>query len=136
MKVKAAFIFNGLQTIMDLSEKPMPVRLSAKLLRLADDLTKENSMIEKQRRLIIEKYGDKDENGELIIENGNITFSKDDNGVKAQQELDELANLEIDLTDRNITEDELINADIQLSMSQLATLREFLHKEENIEIIE
>ena len=136
MKVKAAFIFNGLQTIMDLSEKPMPVKLSAKLLRLADDLTKENSMIEKQRRLIIEKYGDKDENGELIIENGNVTFNKDDNGVKAQQELDELANLEIDLTDRNITEDELINTNIQLSMSQLATLRDFFHKEENIEVIE
>ena len=131
MKVKAAFIYNGLQTIMDLSEKPMPVRLSAKLLRLADDLTKENAIIEKQRKLIIEKYGNKDENGELIIQNGNVTFKDIKTSEQAQNELDELANLEIEIIDRDITEEELIDANIQLSMAQLAALRSFLH--ENIE---
>lgn len=131
MKVKAAFIYNGLQTIMDLSEKPMPVRLSAKLLRLADDLTKENAIIEKQRKLIIEKYGDKDENGELLIQNGNVTFKDTKTSEQAQNELDELANLEIEIIDRDITEEELIDANIQLSMAQLAALRSFLH--ENIE---
>ena len=129
MKVKAAFIYNGLQTIMDLSEKPMPVRLSAKLLRLADDLTKENTIIERQRKLIIEKYGDKDENGELLIQNGNVSFKDTKTSEQAQAELDELANLEIEITDRNITEDELINANIQLSMAQLAALRSFLHED-------
>ena len=129
MKVKAAFIYNGLQTIMDLSEKPMPVRLSAKLLRLADDLTKENAIIEKQRKLIIEKYGDKDENGELLIQNGNVTFKDTKTSEQAQNELDELANLEIEIIDRNITEEELIDANIQLSMAQLAALRSFLHED-------
>lgn len=128
MKVKAAFIYNGLQTIMDLSEKPMPVRLSAKLLRLADDLTKENAIIEKQRKLIIEKYGDKDENGELLIQNGNVTFKDTKTSEQAQNELDELANLEIEIIDRDITEEELIDANIQLSMAQLAALRSFLHE--------
>lgn len=129
MKVKAAFIYNGLQTIMDLSEKPMPVRLSAKLLRLADDLTKENAIIEKQRKLIIEKYGNKDENGELIIQNGNVTFKDIKTSEQAQNELDELANLEIEIIDRDITEEELIDANIQLSMTQLAALRSFLHED-------
>lgn len=129
MKVKAAFIYNGLQTIMDLSEKPMPVRLSAKLLRLADDLTKENAIIEKQRKLIIEKYGDKDENGELLIQNGNVTFKDTKTSEQAQNELDELANLEIEIIDRDITEEELIDANIQLSMAQLAALRSFLHED-------
>lgn len=129
MKVKAAFIYNGLQTIMDLSEKPMPVRLSAKLLRLADDLTKENTIIERQRKLIIEKYGDKDENGELLIQNGNVSFKDTKTSEQAQNELDELANLEIEIIDRDITEEELIDANIQLSMAQLAALRSFLHED-------
>ena len=133
MKVKAAFIYNGLQTILDLSEKPMPVRLSAKLLRLADDLTKENTIIEKQRDLIIEKYGDKDENGILLVQNSSVTFKNTEIANQAQAELDELANLDIEITDRDITEEELIDANIELSMSQLAALRNFFHKEENIE---
>ena len=130
MKVKAAFIYNGLQTIMDLSEKPMPVRLSAKLLRLANDLTKENEIIEKQRRLIIEKYADKDESGQLIIDNGNVSFKENNNMQAAQNELDELANLEVEIIDRNITEDELVKANLELTLTQLATLQNFLHKNE------
>ena len=72
MKIKSAIIVNGLQTILSLAEKPMPVSLAAKMLRLANDLNKENDLIEKQRRLILEKYGDKDEQGQLVINNGNV----------------------------------------------------------------
>lgn len=129
MKVKAAIINNGLQFISDLSEKPLPISLAAKLLRLADELAKENSFIEKQRRDIIEKYGKKDENGELIINDGNVSFDGDI-AEKVQEELNELANLEIDITDRNITEEELERANLELTMSQFAILRSFLHDSE------
>ncbi len=129
MKVKAAIINNGLQFISDLSEKPLPISLAAKLLRLADELAKENSFIEKQRRDIIEKYGKKDENGELIINDGNVSFDGDI-AEKVQEELNELANLEIDITDRNITEEELERANLELTMSQFAILRSFLHDNE------
>ena len=129
MKVKAAIISNGLQFISDLSEKPMPISLTAKLLRLADELAKENSFIEKQRRDIIEKYGKKDDNGELIIEDGSVSFDKDV-ADKVQEELNELANLEIEITDRNITEKELEKANLELTMSQFAILRSYLHYDE------
>ena len=129
MKVKSGIIANGLQIIVDFAEKPMPVSLAAKFLRLVNDLTKENEIIEKQRRLIIEKYADKDENGQLIINNGNVSF-KENNIQDAQAELDELANLEVEITDRNITEDELVKANLELTLAQLVTLQNFLHKED------
>ena len=129
MKVKSGIIANGLQIIVDFAEKPMPVSLAAKFLRLVNDLTKENEIIEKQRRLIIEKYADKDENGQLIINNGNVSF-KENNIQDAQAELDELANLEVEITDRNITEDELVKANLELTLTQLVTLQNFLHKED------
>lgn len=128
MKVKSGIIINGLQTIVNISEKPLPVSLAAKMLRLANDLTKENEIIEKQRRSILEKYADKDEQGELIINNGNVSFKNNENLQIAQKELDELANLEIEITDRKITEEELINANLQLSLNQLATLQNFIMK--------
>ena len=127
MKVKSGIINNGLQSIMDLSEKTMPISLAAKLLRLSDDLSKENTYIEKQRLSIIEKYGDKDENGDLKIENNQVTFSED-NINKVQEELNELSELEIEIPDRNITEEELMNSGLELTLNQFAILKEFIQE--------
>ena len=128
MKIKSAIIVNGLQTILSLAEKPMPVSLAAKMVRLANDLNKENDLIEKQRRLILEKYGDKDEQGQLIINNGNVSFKENNNLQAAQNELNELANLEVEITDRNITEDELIKANLELTLNQLSVLQNFIQE--------
>jgi len=133
LKVKSGIIYNGLQTIAEFTEKPMPISLVGKLLRLTDDLTKENGIIDKQRQIIIEKYGDKDENGELIVTDGNISFTNPEAAENVQKELDELANLEVEIKDRMITEEDLEEADLKLSLAQFAILRNFLHSEENIE---
>ena len=129
MKVKCGIIYNAFQTIMDFSEKPMPVVLAGKFLRLADELNKENNFIEQQRSQILTKYGDKDENGQLIVENGNVNFKEIKNAEKAQSELNKLAEMEVEITDRFITEKDLEEAGLKLTMSQLAALREFLHNE-------
>ena len=129
MKVKAGIISNGLQTIIDISEKTMPIKLAAKLLRLADELTKENTLIEKQRMDIIEKYGDKDEQGELNIKDGNVTFKNKENAEQVQKELNELSELEIEIIDRGITEEELIDSGLELTITQFAVLKNFISKE-------
>ena len=130
MKIKSGIINNGLQTIIDISEKSMPISLAAKFLRLADELTKENEFIEKQRIGIIEKYGDKNEQGNLDVQDGNVKFSNPENAEKAQQELNELSELEVDIIDRNITEEELMNSGLELTIVQFATLKEFIHTNE------
>lgn len=130
MKVKAAYIAEGLQTLVAFAEKPMPVALAAKMLRLVEDLQKEGKLIEKQRKLIIEKYATKDDKGQLIVTDGNVSFKDTTTSQQAQVELDELANLEVEIEDRDITEDELVKANLQITMSQFAALKNFLHVEE------
>ena len=128
MKVKAGIIYNAVQIIDELSEKPMKVALIAKLLRLSDELQKENQLIEKQRREIIEKYGKKDETEQLIIdENGNVSF-ENENIEKVQNELYELSELEIDITDRKITQEELEDNNLELTINQFIILNNFIHK--------
>lgn len=128
MKVKAGIIYNAIQVIDELSEKPMKVALVAKLLRLSDELQKENQLVEKQRIEILEKYGKKDENGQLIIdENNNVNF-ENDNVEKVQKELYDLSELEIEITDREITEEELENNNLELTMNQFIILSNFIHK--------
>ena len=128
MKVKVGIIYNAIQVIDELSEKPMKVSLVAKLLRLSDELQKENQLVEKQRIEILEKYGKKDENGQLIIdENNNVNF-ENDNIEKVQKELYDLSELEIEITDREITEEELENNNLELTMNQFIILSNFIHK--------
>ena len=128
MKVKAGIIYNAIDTIEELSNKPMKVALIAKLLRLSDELQKESQLIERQRVEILEKYGKKDENGQLAIdENGNVNF-EGDNIEKVQKELYELSELEIDITDREITEEELENNNLELTINQFIILNNFIHK--------
>ena len=128
MKVKAGIIYNAMQVIDELSEKPMKVALVAKLLRLSDELQKENQLIEKQRMEILEKYGKRDEDGQLIIdENNNVGF-EGDNIEKVQKELYDLSELEINITDREITEEELENNNLELTMNQFTVLNNFIHK--------
>lgn len=128
MKIKAGIVYNALQIINELAEKPMKVSLVAKMLRLSNELEKENQLIEKQRREILEKYGKKDENGQLIIDqNGNISFENEDI-EKVQNELNELSELEIDITDREITQEELENNNLELTINQFVILNNFIHK--------
>ena len=126
MKVKCGIIYNAFQTVMEFSEKMMPVKLTGKFLRLSNDLSKELEFIDKQRQMIIEKYGKKDENGQLVVENDMVSFENDENAQKAQEELNELSNMEIEITDRHITEEELEAAGIELNMNQFAALENFL----------
>lgn len=135
MKVKCSIILNAVQIINELAEKPMKISLAAKLLRLSDDLQKESDFIDKQRRTIIEKYGKKDENGQLIIEEGSVNF-EGENVNKAQEEFKDLSELELEITDRNITQKDLEDNNIELTLGQLAILENFYHKEENLEIVE
>ena len=132
MKVKCGIIFNALQTIMELAEKPMRVSLAGKFLRLSDDLQKESNYIDKQRREILMKYGEKDENGELIVENGNVKLLEGTVDL-AQNDLNELSELEVEIPDRMITEEDLEASDLQLTLTQLGKIREFFHKDEEIE---
>ena len=131
MKVKCGIIYNALQTIVEIAEKPMKVSLAAKFLRLSDDLQKESNYIDKQRRDILEKYAEKDENDNFIINDGSIKI-KDGFIEIAQNELNELSTLEIEIPDRMITEEDLEKSDLQLTVNQLGKLREFFHKETEI----
>lgn len=132
MKIKSGVVLNGLQLINEIAEKPMKVSLAAKFLRLIDDLQKENNYIDKQRREIILKYCEKNENGEPIIQEDNVIFSPG-NTIIVQKELQELSDVEVDIIDRNITEKDLAESNLELTIKQMLILKEFFHKEDEIE---
>lgn len=61
-----------------LAEKPMKTKSAFKVARLMREIDKEYALFQETRKRLIEKYGEKDQNNELKIdENGNYSIPKE-----------------------------------------------------------
>ena len=99
-------------TLSSLKEKEMPVRLSYKFTLLLDKIDCDYNFFISEMRKIINKYGLKDEHGELIQENGNIKINPDSLSL-AEKALQDLHETEIKLPDVTLTLDELESLNIK-----------------------
>ena len=114
MKVKAGFIYNLGETITELVNREMPVRIAGKFIRLIDAVQKEVGLIEKQRVQIIEREKSEEETA---------------------KELRELSDMEVNLNFEGFTEEDLENSGLTLTILQLSALRNFLRPEVEGEIV-
>ena len=71
-------IFNAVPALREISAKEFPGSTTFKIARLIRELDKEIQLFEEERMKIANKYGEKDEEGNLIPqENGTIKISED-----------------------------------------------------------
>lgn len=99
-------------TLSSLKEKEMPIRLSYKFTILLDKIDCDYNFFISEMRKIINKYGLKDEHGELIQENGNIKINPDSLSL-AEKALQDLHETEVKLPDVTLTLDELESLNIK-----------------------
>lgn len=75
IKIKLSDVVNATETFNKIMQQSFKGSLAFKIARLARELDKEMQTFNSERQKIIQKYGEKDENGELKIdENGNVKF--------------------------------------------------------------
>lgn len=99
-------------TLSSLKEKEMPIRLSYKFTLLLDKIDCDYNFFISEIRKIINKYGLKDEHGELVQENGNIKINPDSLSL-AEKALEDLHETEIKLPNVTLTLDELESLNIK-----------------------
>ena len=99
-------------TLSSLKEKEMPIRLSYKFTLLLDKIDCDYNFFISEMRKIINKYGLKDDKGELVQENGNIKINPDSLSL-AEKALQDLHETEIKLPDVTLTLDELETLNIK-----------------------
>lgn len=99
-------------TLSSLKEKEMPIRLSYKFTLLLDKIDCDYNFFISEMRKIINKYGLKDDQGELIQENGNIKINPDSLSL-AEKALQDLHETEVKLPDVTLTLDELESLNIK-----------------------
>lgn len=112
--------FNGCGS---LKEKKLPVKLGYAIKKNISAVSDAVKAYEEEYKELLNKYGSKDENGNLVEENGRCPIEDGQNFTK---DLEELLDIETEVNIHTITEDDLRNCDDPrydpLSVSDLDTL--------------
>lgn len=114
--MKLINIVNSTEALNKLAEKDLPILTSFKITDILFTIEKEINNYNQQKNKLIQKYG--------TTENEiNYNFS-DENKIKFIQELEELNNLEVDLSIEKIK----LPDDINISASILYSLNNFIER--------
>ncbi len=137
-KLKAFQVIEVSNVLAELAKKELSLKLAIIIAEIIEALSTSTEVISKRRQGIIEKYGKKDDNGNLIQSNeGNVEIAD----TKAfMEEINEALNVEVDVDFKPI-EKELIEKeeDIKITPQQYLTLKLVMKSEEkkdNVEKVE
>ena len=128
--VKISDLLNSTETLQKLAQKDFKAKLAWSIARLLKSAEAEIQSFNDTRMNLIRKYGQKDENGELITdENGNCN---ENGNCKIEQEsineftneLNELVNTEVEINANKI--DINLLEDIDFTPSDMAILEPFV----------
>ena len=105
-------ILNSTETFNVIMGQPFKGALAFKIARLARELNKEMETFNEQRRKLIDRYGIKDENGNLKTdENGNISVEPD-KIAEFNEEFTTLLNTQIEINADKLPIDRIDDFDI------------------------
>lgn len=124
IKVTINEILNVIPILQELINKPFKGNITFKIARLIRELEKENFLFEESRLKLANKYGMKNQKGELNISEGVIKLQED----KIEECNEELTNLL--LTEVEINAEPLpieVFNDIEISPMQAVTLEKFIN---------
>ena len=108
MKITNKEIINFLNT--PVIKKRLPIRVAHAIAVNIEEANAKYKVYEANRISMVEKYAEKDENGEPIIENNEYVVS-DVNLEKANKEVEELINVEVEMPVTTVTLDDLAKCD-------------------------
>ena len=128
IKVKLSDLLNSTDTLSKLSQKDFKAKLAWSIARLLKSAEAEIQSFNETRMNLIKKYGEKDENGELITDDkGNCKINNE--VVEAfSSELNELMNTEVEINANKI--DIKLLEDVDFTPSDMAVLEPFINLED------
>ncbi len=116
-------ILNSIPIFREISNKSLPIKTAYQLARLIRELDRESTTFDESRRKIIEKYAERDENGEFKqTDEGNVIIMPEQINA-CNQEMAELLDTEIEINVEPIEIESL--ASIELTPAQMFSLEPF-----------
>ena len=124
MKITNLKLMDALNTLSRVSVGELPIKVAYGLKKNIDIISKELETFEGLRKELIEKYGDRDEEGNLKIKDGQYVVTNMEDFTK---EYSELQNIENDIEFYDMDLNALLNLDINISLRELNNI-DFLLK--------
>ena len=109
IEVKLSEVINGIDTMKYLMDVFLSAKTAYKVAKLAQEMEKELKLFSDAREKLIRKYANKDENGELIVDENNQITVAPENVENYQKELNELLETEVKFEVNKIGINELTN---------------------------
>lgn len=128
ISVKISSLLNSTETLQKLANMKLKAKLSWQVSRLLKEAEKEIQEFNEARLALINKYGEKDENGELVTDEKN-NCKIDNKFVKEfGSELEELVGAEVELNASKIDMNKL--EELDFTPSEMIDLEPFIEMEE------
>lgn len=128
MKVKIFQIKQFMDIYEKIKDTTLPIKVGYKLAKIAAECQKEMDIYQFQLNKIIQEYGARDENNQLIqTDNGNGIKIKEDKIQECQDKLNELSTLEVEINETPISIESLDN--LELSLNEIGGMASFLSEE-------
>ena len=126
MKIKIYQVLGVLSIYERVRELKVPAKVAYKFNKLCNALKNDADFYRVELNKIIERYGERDENGSLIpLEYGGVKIKSEDMST-AQKEINNLDTLEVDAPDIKFTIDELDG--LQLSIEDFNRILPFIEE--------
>lgn len=127
MMMKMAQILEFKSFYNGIKDTQLPIKTAYKFSKLIRKLDEEIKFYQTQFQHIIEKYGEKDENGKFkLTEDKQGVSVKQENIEACQKELSELHNLDIEISDISFNLDEL--ASLNMTIEQMSIIMSLIEE--------
>lgn len=124
-------IIDSIETMKSLMNEPLPSRVAFQVAKLAQNMATEYKYFEDTRLKLIQKYGEKDENGELLIDSNNQYKISSDKAQEFSKEIEDLMSSSVELVNSKINIDDLT---CDLTPNEMINLMPFLEENNEEEI--
>lgn len=124
IEVQVKDIVNSAEIFSTLSQKKLNMRMAYQLAKIIKEVQKEFELFQETRMKLINEYAERDEDGQLKVdENNNFTIPKE-KIQDFQKELNELLETQVELQINKINLDELEN--VEFTPMELIKIEKFI----------
>lgn len=124
MTIKRIDLINLFPIIEKIKNKIFNVYTQYNFLKLQEYINKEKEIYIKQQASLVEKFGQKNENGEVVIKEDGTVKIKKESAQECEKLLKDINELQIQIPDIYFSLDELQN--LELTFSELSLLESFI----------
>lgn len=115
-------IVNTINALGRLNNAQLPIKVSYAISKNVNKIEKELKVYDTERKKLVNKYGEKDKEGKLKVdENGNIPL-KEEHIEDWNRDIKELLSIENEIDIHMIQLDDLLNSDCNISPGELETI--------------